>query len=415
MLGSRDTFSLDDVVRRGDQSGERGMGSVVPRLSSGTRMVLLACLTVAIGILRARYLPSVDVSEYHRYAESFVTRPIGTHWPREYPAMAMGLFLLPMLLPVSYPLGWALVTAGLLVSLLIYGGRIEGPTWVTRFLIFLDLGAIYLWASRYDLWPAAFLWFTLLAAERKRWGSAWVWMALGTALKWFPVVLAPLVLIDEWRTTGRWRWDRLLVFLGVTAILLFGLPALTNPSQALSPIQYSWRRPTEIESTVAGLLAWVHPSVHLIRSFGSLNVQSAIANHGLGLGFLLLGVGLEVLVWKGWAAGRWSWTEAAILAVGILIITSKVYSAQYWIWMVPLVARSSPRFSAGWAVVAALTTAVYPISWLAVHWVTGWTWTDVMRLAGIRDVLLGWGLWRTAQGAGTSEPHTPPLPTSLSS
>jgi len=387
---------------------------VVPRLSPVTRVVLLATLTVIVGIVRSRTLPSVDVAEYHRYAVAFLTRPFGTHWPREYPALAMGLFLLPTLLPVSYPIGWALISAALLIAVLLYGWRVEGPQWVTRFLILFDLGAIYLWASRYDLWPAACLWLTILAAERKQWRRAWGWIALGTALKWFPVVLAPLLFIDEWRTTGRWRWDRLLFFIGVTAFLLFGLPALTNPAQVLSPLEYSWRRPVEVESTVAGLIAWIDPSVHVMRSFGSLNVQSGLANHGLALGFLVLGLGLEILIWKGWADGRWSWTEAALLAVGILIITSKVYSAQYWIWVVPLLARSSSRFSAGWILVAALTTAVYPVGWLAIHWGRSWTWIDVMRLAGVRDALFAWGLGRTALGRGRAHSISPPLMPTLS-
>jgi hypothetical protein len=55
--------------------------------------------------------------------------------------------------------------------------------------------------------------------------------------------------------------------------------------------------------------------------------------------------------------------RATLVTVGAIIVLNKVFSAQYLIWLIPLVA-SEEGLTAGWLAVAALTTLIYPLLWL---------------------------------------------------
>jgi hypothetical protein len=142
------------------------------------------------------------------------------------------------------------------------------------------------------------------------------------------------------------------------------LPAVISSQASHSPsfLAGGAARPVEIES-LPGTLLWL---THLagvplatVDSYGARNYASPLEPPlRIGSAILVL-AGLASVYWGVWR-GNFSGRQAFLLAVGILVITSKVFSPQYLIWLVPLIAIST-RLSLDWILVAALTLLEYPV------------------------------------------------------
>ena len=90
--------------------------------------------------------------------------------------------------------------------------------------------------------------------------------------------------------------------------------------------------------------------------------------------------GLAAVYW-GQLRGRLSVGQAAVAAVLVLLCTSKVLSAQYMLWVAPLLALTV-GFQLRWFIVCLLTALVFPALWPAVGQGAVVTYSAVL-LAGI--------------------------------
>jgi hypothetical protein len=300
--------------------------------------------------------------------------------------LSLAVFLLPRLLPFAYRWAFA-VLCGLVLGVVIARSD-EDVSWERKLIIYLAVGTMGLFAGRYDIFPAACTFFAVQAGLRQRFAEAWVWSTFGFLLKLFPVVLWPALLIAEWRLSGRWRWDRLLAGLaaGVASIVVQGL---FSHRATFSSYRYFLHRPLQLGSLTAGLSALVDAGrFHLMTSFGSINV---ITTTGFVVGLLITGLSLVaalgVLVLA--IRGDLDVAMTSLALLTLLILASKVFSAQYLIWIIPLWARYRWRWQ--WLVAAGLTTLGYPVSFLLAHhygggWLAVALWIDFCR-----DLMLLWG------------------------
>ena len=212
-------------------------------------------------------------------------------------------------------------------------------------------------------------------------------------LKLYPVFLAPLVVIEQWRTlaarhgeAGMWpaprdwrgwldrsRWARVAraratrgaakgatLFAGVVA-LGFGVALLLNPSGALSEFQYAGARPLQIESTPAALLwlaTFVGIPAHPDFSFVSLNYVGPLDVVLKPLSSLALVAGC-VWVYARLARGRLPLAQAFLALLGVVTVTNKIFSPQYMIWLAPFVAEVY-GFDLLWLLICGLTTLIFP-------------------------------------------------------
>ncbi len=341
--------------------------------------------------------------------------------PLEYPPFTLSLFSLPMLAPLPYyQLVFAALMAGTVLGiywlLLRYGPRGAGLACV----LYLVLGAWATAEGRFDLVPAGLTLLCVIAAERRRWSLAYIALALGFLLKIYPLLLLPALFLAEqvtsgrlprpsqaltlkalpgeiWRalcSVGKWRWNHALLFFGVI-LVVSGLFSLINfQGTVVSQLSYFANRPVEIESTGSTLL-WLttllgHPA-SVVYTFGSVNVEGdlddivALAFDGLfALGCLL------TIFWQ-WR-GKFDLTQACVALLLIFLATGKVFSPQYLIWLIPLLAYNgafSRPWLALWGGISLLTTIVYPFIFSQV--------TDLTQLAtvpgfigivGARNILL---------------------------
>ena len=230
----------------------------------------------------------------------------------------------------------------------------------------LLLGPLVL--KRFDALPALLTVVALLLALRRRHAWAGAALGLGTAVRLYPVLLLPLVVIGAGRKAGA----RAVAAFAVACGAVFVPFLVLAPHGVISSIHDQVGRHLQIETPLASLALLAH-------SFGVLNVGVVSEAHTYGLGGtsgLLLAVLTTIaflvslgLIW--FNAPRlvrshqglvlaWAATLCAAVVFG------RVLSPQYLVWLLPVVPLDSWR--ATWLLVASLvlTNIWYPVHYLAV-------------------------------------------------
>lgn len=290
--------------------------------------------------------------------------------PHEYPWPVLIPFSLPLVVPAYwYQVAFAILMA--LVAIFIYYVLLRNRSQRAALLyaFYLVLGTWGTAEGRFDLIPSALTLLALVYAVRKRWHWAFAYLALGTMFKFYPaVLLIPFLLTQQMEShKPRFSWRRLLP-LGtfvVICVLIMLVSCLFSIQGTLEPFSYFGGRPIQVESASATLL-WLFSFVGFkltpVFSFGSLNILSVLSPEVSVLGTLLLLLGLGYTYWLQWH-GKLTLATSCLLTLLIIMFTGKVFSPQYLIWIVPLVAYVNPddhKLLFSWTAICALTTFIYP-------------------------------------------------------
>jgi hypothetical protein len=326
-------------------------------------VVFLLPVLIAVALDFAVLLPSAsDTGVYQGYAHDALTSPLLHSLPKEYPAAALAIYLLPLLLPVKYLIGFAVIASlGTITLVLCSDGLPAHPGWSRRTTIYLLVGAGAILFGRYDVFPALATFLAVDAARKDRWGRAWAWGVLGGLLKLFPFLLLPGFLLVEHARTGRWAIRRAAIAC-IPVALVASVQSALSPGSALSPIRYELHRGFELESLAGGLTLLTDPS-HAKWKFQYGGWEIIGAHHDVIAMLVLLATVTGIAaIWRFAALGRLS-VEATTLAVlSVSVLGDKAFSPQYLIWLAPLWAYWPLR--RGWLTVAALTTLVFPFLYI---------------------------------------------------
>jgi hypothetical protein len=347
-------------------------------------------LTFWLGSHGASLLPPANCAFlFSPSSQPAVSQPALHMLPLEYPPLTILPFSLPLLVPLPYySLAFALLmtlVAALIFWLLVHSGaRQAAPI----FLLYLVLGAAGVAQERFDLLPAACTLICLLAAERERWKTAYVALALGTLLKFYPLAILPALFLAEqhtwleaqgytsepglwfaqiWRSVRHWRWRNCLLFVAPVIGVTGGFALLNYQEAVVSPLSYFLQRPLQVEAPVSSVI-WLGSHFGAPYSinfgYGSLNLESRLSGLVSPVDTLLSLAGILVVLWSQWR-GRIDFTQAMVELVCILITTGKVFSPQYLIWLLPLLAYLYARGKTNrvwmlcWAVISLLTNFIY--------------------------------------------------------
>ena len=346
-------------------------------------------LTYWMGSTGAQLLPAAQCSFL---PISTMSQPPLHLLPLEYPPFALVIFSLPLLVPLLYyQLIFAVLMA--LVSTLIYWLLLYyGPRGsALAFVFYVFIGVLALAQERFDLVPAALTLLCLIAAERKHWSIAYIALAFGFLIKIYPILFLPALFIAEqqdrhniyipaqqyalktvpkevWHTLQsirHWHWKNTLLFLSIV-LGITGFFAIFNFRGAiLSQVNYFANRPLQVESTASTLL-WLGTligfPVHIVFSFGSVNMASALAGVVSILSETLFIAGYIYSIYLQWSE-KLDIVQTCIALLLVFIATGKVFSPQYLIWVIPLLAYSG-AFDRFWLIVwgsiSLLTTIIYP-------------------------------------------------------
>jgi hypothetical protein len=99
-----------------------------------------------------------------------------------------------------------------------------------------------------------------------------------------------------------------------------------------------------------------------VYTYGSLNVLSPLSSPVSDLALLALLAGLGYTFWLQWR-GKLSLAQATLLTLLVVMLTGKVFSPQYMIWILPfaaIVGRSNWKWLLAWGIISLLTTLIYP-------------------------------------------------------
>lgn len=230
----------------------------------------------------------------------------------------------------------------------------------------LLLGPVVL--RRFDALPALLTLVALLLALRRCHGWAAAALGLGTAVKLYPVLLLPLVVVAAGRRSGARAVAAFVVACGAVFVPFLVLA----PHGVVSSIHDQVGRHLQIETPLASLALLAH-------SFGALNVGVVSEAHTYGLGGtsgLLLAVLTTIaflaslgLIWFN-APRLVRSHNGLVLAWAATLCTAVVFgrvlSPQYLVWLLPVVPLVSWR--ATWLLAASLvlTNIWYPVHYLAV-------------------------------------------------
>ena len=316
----------------------------------------------------------IDVGLYAEWARAVFTGDVPGHPLDEYPPLARLVLLLFGWTPSSVFYAATFIAAMAAVDLLFlrvvlnasranHGSDIAVLLWIVAPAL---LGGL-LW-TRFDLLPAV----AAACALGTRPSSArrGAWLGIAAALKLWPIVLLPSILI-----LGR-RPRRALGAVIVCSLLGVVLPALVVPGDTWGAVTWTLDRGLHIESLAGSLFALsalLGNDVSSEFTFGAYQVTA----HGTGAaavlsGLLGIGVGIAVVAsLRGLAAtDRDQRARVAGLAlVTAMLLSSKVLSPQYLVWIVApaamvlaTVTTRRPRWIAGLIVVTcAMTHLVYPL------------------------------------------------------
>jgi hypothetical protein len=322
-------------------------------------LLLVTGYLFAAGSPRVTESFSADVALYEHYAHAALDSPLLHLMPKEYPALALAVFMPPLALPITYALGFSLFAAvGGVALVLSSDGFPEYPGWSRRACYYLVIGTVSIVFARYDVFPALAAVLAVEAARRERWGRAWIWAVLGGLLKLFPFVLLPGFLLIEHAHTGKWALRRLWVLCVPVGLLTVGQLVLA-PTSILSAARFQLDRGFELSSLQGSLAFLLDPlHVHWINGFGA--VELAGPDH-LVVTVVVMSVAAVSLVTLGVLAGigRLSVVAISLAVLSVAVLTDKSFGPQYLVWIAPFWAYWP--FRRGWVVAALLTTLVFPV------------------------------------------------------
>ena len=298
--------------------------------------------------------------------------------PQEYPLLTLIPFSLGLvgdanLYRVLFPLWMALAAAIIYFILMRYRSREAA----IAFAFYLVVGSWSTAEGRFDLIPAGFTLIALILAKHERWRWAFAALALATLFKFYALVLlVPFLITQQRRYAGsKWyawqRWQPLGVFALLCAVVT-GISLMLSIEGTLTPLSYFEVRPVQVESGAASLLwlaSFLKYHVHYVTSFGAVNIISPLSHRVDLLGLLGMLAGLLYTFWLQWR-GKLGLFSASLLTLLIMIITGKVFSPQYLIWVTPLIAyigKCNWRWLLSWGAICLLTTLIYPYMYKAVH------------------------------------------------
>jgi hypothetical protein len=314
----------------------------------------------------------------------------------EYPPLALLGFLLPgLLFSTTLAYSWGFAVELLLCDLLILFIIADLASFLEisvrnalgiYTLLIMATGAIVV--CRYDILPAMLVMAALWAFVRGRTGLAWAAAALGITAKMYPVLIVPLFIIYQVKN-GQYRQllKGVVIFLAVLVVVIAPWLIIDAPG-FWNSMSYHLERGLHAESTYGAALMIGQlvgmSGIDTGFTYGSWNITSPLGDRLADISFPITAAFLIIVYGLFWrrlekesegTMDRVTPEHAgnilryAALAVSIFMLTSKVFSVQYLIWLCPLLPLITGErkyiIVILYIAAGALTQYVYPYNYIS--------------------------------------------------
>ncbi|MFF3323281.1 glycosyltransferase family 87 protein [Streptomyces sp. NPDC002889] len=183
----------------------------------------------------------------------------------------------------------------------------------------------------WDLFAVALTAAAMLMWSRGRVLAFGILIGLATAAKFYPGLLLAVLLVLCWRA-GKWREFFTAALGAAGAWLIVNLPVMLLAPEGWKKF-YSFSEERQIDFGSFWLIITQ-------RTGEPIEVESVNTYASLLVLLALVGVGVLTLC----APRRPRFAQLAFLLVAAFILTNKVYSPQYVLWLIPLAALARPRW-----------------------------------------------------------------------
>ena len=321
----------------------------------------------------------------------------------EYPPLAIVSFLLPALIAATQPAyGFLFALEMLLLDLAVLfilwklATRFKMRIWYVLGIYTLCLLAVGLVVTgRFDILPAALVLIALYAFISGRNKTAWAVLALGFTAKLYPLIIAPLFALYLLRHR---EYKKLIYGVAIfgAIVLALNLPWIIIDAEGYGEfLSYHLERGLHAESSYGSVLLigqiLGRTQLDAGMTYGSWNIISTMADNLAKSSFYVTVIFLLILyafyttqLWKKSSniakEGMFSNGAAeltlrySLLAVFIMLLTSKVFSPQFLIWLCPLIPLVRVRWRyIPWLlflVIGGLTQYIYPYHYLEFEYAT---------------------------------------------
>ncbi len=245
------------------------------------------------------------------YVAAWVTRLLGGGGPTFFGVNVVGMSAL---------LAWTIASTGLTVR------RRPWDALMVALAPVVALAGFVNW----DLLAIALTSASLAAWSRRHPAVAGMWLGLAVAAKFYPlVIVGPIVLLCARR--GTWRALGAFLAGGLGAWLVVNVPVMLANVEGWARF-YSFSRERGMD----------FGSPWYALTLVGLDIPAGAVNSLASGSFLLACAGIAWLVLRAPQPPRLA--ALAFLTVGAFVLTNKVYSPQYVLWVLPLAVLARPRW-----------------------------------------------------------------------
>jgi hypothetical protein len=309
-------------------------------------------------------------------------------FPSEYPPLSFVPMLLPRLVTGNaegYLWLFALESAVLssLIAAMVYwlavrGWSVERPL-IAETLYVLSLvvlASIAAW--RFELFVVLLTMLSVVAFSEGRFGTAGVILGLGVVAKIYPVLLLPVLALRLFAAGDRRGVARLVAGCIATVGLVMIPLLLVAGSGAWGPVTWQDARGLQIESVGSGLLLLAHVLFGVTatpeNAFQAEQIASPVAGLVLQALPLITLTLLGVIIAACFLRFRQDWREMGrvsnerviayvVLVLLALIVSNKVLSPQYLLWLMPFMALLRRRQALLFVATCVATIAIFPLGY----------------------------------------------------
>lgn len=330
-------------------------------LGAAAILVYLACWG-AVHFWFYRYDLIGDVGIYRSYGEAMRHGELPYRdFAFEYPPGALPVMLLPAYFGnYAHAFGALMAVMGIGIVALVMR---HAPARGTAFVVASPLLIGSLVLNRFDLWPTLLTTAALIALLRDHHRLGWAALGAAFAAKLWPITLLPLAAVWTVRRRGRVELGRSAGIGVAVVVAAFGPFLVLAPHGLWRSIWGQFSRPMEIESLGASMLMVTHHA-GIAMSHGSYNASGTLVGP-LTVVIGTMQVAALLALWIAFARGpleRERLARYAAASVCAFIAFGKVFSPQYLIWLVPLVALLRGKLG-GWAIVLLSVSLVLTQVW----------------------------------------------------